>query len=204
LRAVAVSCDPKRVAITGWSHDGLIALMASFDHPEKFACVYAGVPVSDLLTRFGYTEQSYLQDFPAAYHVGKPPVDAVKEYRRRSPIWHVQKLKVPLMVTTTTTNDRDVNVVEAEQRITHLNAPMPGNAQTAPGRGHPAPSPRHYGASSAAPWLPHRSSSPSACRRRTRLLQYGGPWPGERRGTSVVDELDAGGAGCSLAPQRRG
>ena len=29
--------DPKRCAMVGWSHVGLIALMAVFDHPEKFA-----------------------------------------------------------------------------------------------------------------------------------------------------------------------
>ncbi|MBI4911308.1 MAG: S9 family peptidase [Acidobacteria bacterium] len=113
--------DPRRVAITGWSHGGLIALLAAFDHPDKFACVYAGVPVSDLLTRLGYHEPSYAREFAAPYHIGKPPVEAVDEYRRRSPIWQVHKLKVPLMVTGNT-NDRDVNVVEVEELITHLKA----------------------------------------------------------------------------------
>lgn len=113
--------DPKRVAIVGWSHGGLIALMASFDHPEKFACAYAGVPVSDLITRLGYHEESYKKLFSAPYHIGKEPVEAVDEYRRRSPVWNVHKLKTPLMVTSST-NDRDVNVVEVEQLITHLKA----------------------------------------------------------------------------------
>jgi len=45
----------------------------------------------------------------------------VDEYRRRSPVWNVHKLKTPLMVTSST-NDRDVNVVEVEQLITHLKA----------------------------------------------------------------------------------
>jgi dipeptidyl aminopeptidase/acylaminoacyl peptidase len=31
--------DPKRCAIVGWSHGGLIALMAVFDHPEKFGFI---------------------------------------------------------------------------------------------------------------------------------------------------------------------
>jgi len=35
-------------------------------------------------------------------------------------------------------------------------------------------------------WLPQPSSSPTNCRRRTRLFQYGGPRPGERRGSSVA------------------
>jgi len=113
--------DPKRVAITGWSHGGLMALLGAFDHPDKFACAYAGVPVSDLLTRLGYHERSYTEEFAAKYHIGKAPVEAVDEYRKRSPIWNVQKLKIPLMVTSTT-NDRDVNVVEVEELITHLKA----------------------------------------------------------------------------------
>lgn len=113
--------DPKRVAAVGWSHGGMISLMIGFDHPDKFACIYAGVPVSDLITRLGYHEPSYTAEFAAKYHIGKAPVDAVDEYRRRSPIWNVHKLKIPLMVTSTT-NDRDVNVVEVEQLITHLKA----------------------------------------------------------------------------------
>jgi dipeptidyl aminopeptidase/acylaminoacyl peptidase len=113
--------DPKRIALVGWSHGGMISLMVGFDHPDKFACIFAGVPVSDLLTRFGYIGQSYVDEFAAKYHIGKPPVEDVEEYRKRSPIWHVDKLKLPLMITTTT-NDRDVNVVEVEQLITHLKA----------------------------------------------------------------------------------
>jgi dipeptidyl aminopeptidase/acylaminoacyl peptidase len=113
--------DPKRIALVGWSHGGMISLMVGFDHPDKFACIYAGVPVSDLLTRFGYIGQNYVDLFSAKYHIGKAPVEDVEEYRKRSPIWHVHKLKIPLMVTSST-NDRDVNVVEVEQLIVHLKA----------------------------------------------------------------------------------
>ncbi|MFL6198399.1 MAG: alpha/beta hydrolase family protein [Thermoanaerobaculia bacterium] len=113
--------DPKRIALVGWSHGGMISLMAGFDHPDKFACIYAGVPVSDLITRLGYHEQGYTDLFAADYHIGKPPSQAVDEYRKRSPIWNVEKLKLPLMITSTT-NDRDVDVVEVEQLIVHLKA----------------------------------------------------------------------------------
>lgn len=130
--------DAKKVAAVGWSHGGMISLMIGFDHPDKFACIYAGVPVSDLLTRLGYHEQSYTELFAAKYHIGKAPVDAVDEYRKRSPIWNVHKLKLPLMVTSST-NDRDVNVVEVEQLLIHLKAagkPFESHIETdAPG-GH--------------------------------------------------------------------
>jgi dipeptidyl aminopeptidase/acylaminoacyl peptidase len=113
--------DGKRIGLVGWSHGGMIALFGAFNHPDKFACAYAGVPVSDLLTRLGYADDSYRKLFSADYHIGKEPVEAVDEYRRRSPIWHVAKLTIPLMITSST-NDRDVNVVEVEQLITHLKA----------------------------------------------------------------------------------
>jgi len=113
--------DPKRCAIVGWSHGGLIALLAVFDHPEKFAAAYAGVPVSDLILRLGYLGQDYVAEFSARYHIGKEPKDAVDEYRRRSPVWNVQKLRTPLLVHSTT-NDRDVNVVEVESLIRALQA----------------------------------------------------------------------------------
>lgn len=114
-------CDPARVGIVGWSHGGLIALFAAFDHPDEFQAAYAGVPVSDLVARLGYQTDEYRRLFSAPYHVGKPVGEAVDEYRRRSPVNHVAKLKVPLLVHTTT-NDRDVNVLEVESLITALKA----------------------------------------------------------------------------------
>ncbi len=113
--------DPARVGILGWSHGGLIALMAAFDHPDKFQAAYAGVPVSDLVARMGYQTESYRRLFSAPYHIGKTANEAVDEYRRRSPVTHVQKLKVPLLVHTST-NDRDVNVVEVQSLIAALEA----------------------------------------------------------------------------------
>jgi dipeptidyl aminopeptidase/acylaminoacyl peptidase len=113
--------DASRVGIVGWSHGGLIALIAVFDHPEKFQAAYAGVPVSDLVARMGYQTDSYRRLFSAPYHIGRTANEAVDEYRRRSPVTHVEKLKVPLLVHTTT-NDRDVNVVEVQSLITALKA----------------------------------------------------------------------------------
>jgi dipeptidyl aminopeptidase/acylaminoacyl peptidase len=113
--------DPDRVGILGWSHGGLISLMVAFDHPDKFNVAYAGVPVSDLLARMGYQTEEYREQFSAPYHIGKTAYEDVDEYRRRSPIWHVEKLKIPLLIHSNT-NDRDVNVVEVEQLIRGLKA----------------------------------------------------------------------------------
>jgi len=113
--------DEKRIGIIGWSHGGLISLMAVFGHPDKFQVAYAGVPVSDLLAWMGYSTQDYRDEFSARYHIGKTANQDVAEYRKRSPIWNVDKLKTPLLIHTNT-NDRDVNVVEVESLIQALKA----------------------------------------------------------------------------------
>ncbi len=113
--------DGGRVGILGWSHGGLIALMAAFDHPEKFRASFAGVPVSDLVQRMGYLTDDYRALFSARHHIGKTANQAVDEYRRRSPAWNAHKLRIPLLVHATT-NDRDVNVIEVESLVAHLKA----------------------------------------------------------------------------------
>lgn len=113
--------DGKRVGILGWSHGGLIALMAAFDHPDSFEVAYAGVPVSDLLARMGYQTDEYRRLYSAPYHIGKPAYEDVDEYRRRSPCWNAEKLRIPLLIHTNT-NDRDVDVVEVEHLIQALKA----------------------------------------------------------------------------------
>jgi dipeptidyl aminopeptidase/acylaminoacyl peptidase len=113
--------DGARVGIIGWSHGGLIALLAVFDHAEKFKACYAGVPVSDIVARMGYLTDDYREEFSAKYHLGKTANQDVDEYRRRSPAWNVAKLRTPLLVHTTT-NDRDVNSIEVEQLIAQLKA----------------------------------------------------------------------------------
>jgi dipeptidyl aminopeptidase/acylaminoacyl peptidase len=113
--------DPERVGILGWSHGGLIALMAVFDHPEKFEVAYAGVPVSDLVARMGYQTQDYRDLYSADHHIGETPYENIEEYRRRSPAWNAHKLETPLLIHTNT-SDRDVHVSEVEHLIKSLKA----------------------------------------------------------------------------------
>jgi dipeptidyl aminopeptidase/acylaminoacyl peptidase len=113
--------DKDRVGIIGWSHGGLIALMNVFDHPDNYRVAYAGVPVSDLIARMGYSTQSYRDLYSADYHIGKTANQDVEEYRRRSPAWQAAKLKTPLLIHTNT-NDDDVNVLEVEHLIQALRA----------------------------------------------------------------------------------
>jgi dipeptidyl aminopeptidase/acylaminoacyl peptidase len=113
--------DARRVGILGWSHGGLIALMAVFDHADKFQVAYAGVPVSDLVARMGYQTQDYRDLYSADHHIGETAYENVEEYRRRSPAWNAEKLRTPLLIHTNT-NDRDVHVLEVEHLIKSLQA----------------------------------------------------------------------------------
>ena len=113
--------DPARVGLIGWSHGGLIVLMEAFAHPKEYACVFAGVPVSDLVQRMGYEGKSYEDEFSAPYHIGKTVHQDIAEYKRRSPVWSADKLAVPLLIHTNT-NDEDVNVIEVEHLIQALKA----------------------------------------------------------------------------------
>ncbi len=113
--------DPKRVGIMGWSHGGLITLMNIFQHPQAYVVAYAGVPVSDLVARLGYQTEAYRALYSAPYHIGKTVREDIGEYRRRSPVNHVQDLQTPLLVHTNT-NDEDVNVLEVEHLIEALKA----------------------------------------------------------------------------------
>jgi dipeptidyl aminopeptidase/acylaminoacyl peptidase len=111
--------DASRVGIFGWSHGGFHALMNVLNWPNDYKAAYAGVPVSDLVARMGYTGQQYRDIF--AGFIGKQPEDNVMEFRRRSPVYHADKLQTPLLIHTTT-NDDDVHVLEVEHLIAALKA----------------------------------------------------------------------------------
>ena len=113
--------DASRVGIMGWSHGGMITLMNLFTYPGKYACGFAGVPVSDVIMRMGYSTDDYRDIFSAPNHIGKTPREDMAEYKRRSPVWNAEKLQDPLLIHTNTSDD-DVNVVEVEHLIRALKA----------------------------------------------------------------------------------
>lgn len=113
--------DRDRVGLIGWSHGGLITLLSLFNYPDKYAAGFAGVPVSDLVQRLGYLGASYQSLFSADYHIGQTVGENIAEYKRRSPVWHVEKLRRPLRIHGNKSDD-DVNVVEVEHLIQALKA----------------------------------------------------------------------------------
>jgi len=114
--------DKNRVGIIGWSHGGMITLFNIFDYPDDYQVAFAGVPVSDVIARMGYKNQSYRDLFEADYHIGESADDNVNEYRRRSPAWNTHKFKNTPLLIHTNTNDEDVNVLEVEHLIKSLKA----------------------------------------------------------------------------------
>lgn len=114
--------DRDRVGVVGWSHGGLIGLFCIFDHPEAYKACFAGVPVSDVIARMGYKDDSYRDLFSASYHIGKSADQDVAEYRRRSPAWQVDRYRDTPLLIHTNTNDEDVNVLEVEHLIKSLKA----------------------------------------------------------------------------------
>lgn len=114
--------DKNRVGIIGWSHGGMIALMNIFDHPKDYQVAFAGVPVSDIISRMGYQTQDYRDLYSADYHIGKTAYENVEEYKRRSPAWNAEKFQNTPLLIHTNTNDDDVNVLEVEHLIKSLKA----------------------------------------------------------------------------------
>lgn len=113
--------DRDRVGIIGWSHGGLITLHSLFDHPDRYRVGFAGVPVSDLVQRMGYLGPAYQAYYDAPHHIGKTPREALEEYKRRSPVWNVEKLTRPLRIHGNVSDD-DVNVIEVEHLVQALKA----------------------------------------------------------------------------------
>lgn len=114
--------DKSRVGILGWSHGGMIALMNIFDHPDDYQVAFAGVPVSDLISRMGYQTQDYRDLYSADYHIGKTTYEDVEEYKKRSPAWNAHKFQNTPLLIHTNNNDDDVNVLEVEHMIKSLKA----------------------------------------------------------------------------------
>ena len=111
--------DPERVGLIGWSHGGLISLMNIFRYPENYKVAFAGVPVSDLITRLNYMDEEYRELYFADYHIGQTVEENPEEYKRRSPAWNVEKLQTPLLIHTNT-NDEDVRFIEVEVLLNAL------------------------------------------------------------------------------------
>jgi dipeptidyl aminopeptidase/acylaminoacyl peptidase len=117
--------DPARIGIIGWSHGGMITLLAIFRSPAAFRAAAAIVPVTNLfhrLARKGIDRQRRAIDPQNRF--GGSPSERPEVYKERSPLFQVDRLQIPLLVHVAE-NDEDVNIDEAMQLVDALRARKP-------------------------------------------------------------------------------
>jgi dipeptidyl aminopeptidase/acylaminoacyl peptidase len=121
--------DTDRVGMMGWSHGGYITLLSVFRDQHPFKVAAAIVPVTNLVFRLSYKGPSYQRDFATQEGIQGLPFEKQALYIERSPLYHVDKLRVPLLVHVAT-NDTDVNYVEDQQIVDALRSRKPDLAET--------------------------------------------------------------------------
>ena len=121
--------DPDRLGVMGWSHGGYITLFSVFRDSTPFKAAAAIVPVTNLVFRLSYKGPGYQDDFATQERIQGLPFEKRDEYIKRSPLYHVDKLKTPLLVHVAT-NDEDVNFVEDQQIVDALRSRKPDLAET--------------------------------------------------------------------------
>jgi dipeptidyl aminopeptidase/acylaminoacyl peptidase len=121
--------DMNRLGMIGWSHGGFITAHTLFREDHPFKAGAAIVPVTNLVFRLSYKGPSYQDDFATEEGIQGLPFEKREDYIRRSPVFHVSNLKVPILVHVAT-NDEDVNYVEDQQMVYTLRALKPDLAET--------------------------------------------------------------------------
>ncbi|MBC8090162.1 MAG: S9 family peptidase [Phycisphaerae bacterium] len=121
--------DMDRLGMMGWSHGGFITALNLFRDAQPFRAGVAMVPVTNLIFRLSDHAPSYARDFSAEEGVQGLPFEKIEEYIKRSPVFHVEKLQVPMLVHVAT-NDCDVFFRENQQFVYTLRALKPDLAET--------------------------------------------------------------------------
>jgi dipeptidyl aminopeptidase/acylaminoacyl peptidase len=121
--------DPARIGVIGWSHGGMIALLAVMREPSTFAAAAALAPVTNLFHRMARKGSSHLQAIDPQRRFGGLPHQRPDAYTYRSPLFHVDRLEIPLLVHLAA-NDDDVNIDEGMQLVDALRARKPHLADT--------------------------------------------------------------------------
>ena len=121
--------DMTRLGMMGWSHGGFITALNLFRDEQPFRAGAAMVPVTNLIFRLSDHAPSYARDFAAQEGIQGLPFEKLEEYIRRSPVFHVEKLTVPMLVHVAT-NDCDVYFRENQQFVYTLRALKPDLAET--------------------------------------------------------------------------
>ena len=121
--------DPDRIGIMGWSHGGFITAHLAMRKETPFKAAAAIVPVTNLVFRLSYKGPGYQRSYSTQPSIAGLPFEKPEEYIKRSPLYHVEDLNIPILVHVAT-NDEDVNYVEDQQLVWKLRALKPELAET--------------------------------------------------------------------------
>jgi dipeptidyl aminopeptidase/acylaminoacyl peptidase len=92
------TADPKRIAAMGWSGGGFATLLALEMRPEMFACGIDGVGPADLATLFR-SFPSYWSNIMMRWRRRGGDFDHNEKLNREvSPLYHVDKIRAPLLI----------------------------------------------------------------------------------------------------------
>jgi dipeptidyl aminopeptidase/acylaminoacyl peptidase len=130
LKREVPEVDSGRIGIIGWSHGGMITLLAATREPATFKAAVAMVPVTNLFQRLAWkgVERQH-QAIDPANRYGGLPADRRDVYKDRSPLYQVDKLQIPVLVHVAR-NDQDVNIEEDMQLVDALRSRKPDLAET--------------------------------------------------------------------------
>ena len=87
--------DPKRVGITGGSYGGYATAWGSTYYSDRFAAGVMFVGISDLVSKAGTTD---IPEEIFLVHHRKRVWDEWRFFRERSPVYHVDKARTPLLI----------------------------------------------------------------------------------------------------------
>ena len=121
--------DPARVGMMGWSHGGLITILAVTRDLHPFRAGAAIVPVTNLVFRLSYKGPAYQRYFSTQRNIRGLPFEKPEVYIQRSPYYQVDQLRTPLLVHVAT-NDEDVDFEESAMLIYKLRVLKPDLSDT--------------------------------------------------------------------------
>ncbi|MGI8957457.1 MAG: alpha/beta hydrolase family protein [Chthoniobacterales bacterium] len=113
--------DPRRIAAMGWSGGGFATLLSLEMRPEMFACGVDGVGPADLATLYR-SFPSYWSNITARWRRRGGDFDHNEKLNREvSPLYHVDKIRDPLLIGQGQ-NDPRVTIANVNGMVTALRA----------------------------------------------------------------------------------
>ena len=111
--------DPKKVAIFGGSYGGYATLAGITFTPDLYCCAVDYVGVSNLFTFMKTIPPYWKLELKSMYEMVGDPEKDQELLRSASPVFHADKIKVPLLIAQGAQDPR-VNKAESDQMVAAL------------------------------------------------------------------------------------